>query len=406
MDSLEARFLGPGAVVAGVLSGTSADGIDVGIARIRARGGGRGGERGIELLPPELLVYATEPYPVEIARRVRAILEGAPCGLRETALLDRDLGRAFGAAARAVADRARLELELDLVASHGQTVWHHDGLEVSGPATLQLGDGDFVAETAGCAVASDFRQRDVAAGGEGAPLSPLADVLLFAHVPKPAAILNLGGLANLTLLASDGGLLAFDTGPANALLDGLARRVLGAAMDEDGAAAARGRADPDFVAELLRHPFLERAPPKSTGRDTFGAAWLDGIVADARRRGLLARGPDDLLATAVDFVAATVADALVRFAPERPRELLVAGGGALNPAQMAALARRTGIPVRSSAAVGLDPKAREALVFAVLGAACVLGIPVTHPGATGAAAGRTLGKISRHSRGCRGDPPG
>jgi len=400
MRALEEEFLGSGAVVAGVLSGTSADGIDVGIARIRAVRG----PRGLELEPPELLAYACEPYPPDLARRVRAILEGAPCSLREAALLDRDLGRAFGDAARVVAERERIAL--DLVASHGQTVWHHDGVEPTGPATLQLGDGDFVAEAAGCAVASDFRQRDIAAGGEGAPLSPLADALLFARVPRPVAILNLGGLGNLTFLGSDGGLLAFDTGPANALLDGLARRLLAADMDADGAAAARGRPDPGFVAELARHPFLERAPPKSTGRDTFGAAWLDEIVAAARRRGLLARGPDDLFATAVDFVAATVGDALERFAPERPRELLVAGGGARNPAQLAALARRTGIPVRSSLAVGLDPKAREALVFAVLGAACALGLPVTHPGATGAAAGRPLGKISPHSRGCRAPSAG
>lgn len=400
MRTLEPEFRGAGAVVAGVLSGTSADGIDVGIARIRAVHD----PRGLELEPPELLAYACEPYPPDLARRVRSILEGAPCSLREAALLDRDLGRAFGTAARVVAEREGLAL--DLVASHGQTVWHHDGVEPTGPATLQLGDGDFVAEAAGCAVASDFRQRDIAAGGEGAPLSPLADALLFARVPRPVAVLNLGGLGNLTFLGSDGGLLAFDTGPANALLDGLARRLLGADMDQDGAAAARGRPDPAFVAELLRHPFLERAPPKSTGRDTFGAAWLDGVVAEARARGLLARGPDDLFATAVEFVAATVGSALERFAPERPRELLVAGGGARNPAQLAALARRTGIPVRSSAAVGLDPKAREALVFAVLGAACVLGLAVTHPGATGAAAGRPLGKISPHSRGCRAPSPG
>jgi anhydro-N-acetylmuramic acid kinase len=400
MRELEDRLLGEGALIAGVLSGTSADGIDVGIARIRAISG----QSELELAPPELLVFACEPYPSELAKQVRAVLEGRPCGLRETALLGRDLGRAFGAAARAVAERSGIAL--DLVASHGQTLWHHDGLEASGAATLQLGDGDFVAEAAGCAVASDFRQRDIAAGGEGAPLSPLADALLFAHVPRPCAVLNLGGLANLTLLERDGGLAAFDTGPANALLDGLARRLLDRAMDADGAAAARGRADPGMLAALLRHPFLERAPPKSTGRDTFGAAWLDDAVEEARRRGILAGGPDDLFATAVEFVAATVADALERFAAEAPRELLVAGGGARNPAQMAALARRTGLSVRSTAAVGLDPKAREALVFAVLGAACALGLAVTHPGATGAARGRPLGKISPRSRGCQAPRPG
>lgn len=400
MGDLERRFLAEGALVAGVLSGTSADGIDVGIVRQRARARADG----IELAPPNLVGYATEPYPDDVARRVRAILEGRACGLREIALLDRDLGRAFGRAARAVADRHGLAL--DLVASHGQTLWHHDGVEASGAATLQLGDGDFVAAEAGCAVVSDFRQGDVAAGGEGAPLSPLADVLLFAHVEKPAAILNLGGLGNLTLLGSSGELQAFDTGPANALLDGLARRFLDAPLDRDGQSAARGRSDPDLVEELLRHPFLERAPPKSTGRDTFGADWIDGVVDRARARGLLGRGPDDLLATATDFVAACVAHHLSRFTKERPRELLVAGGGAHNPAQMAALARRTGLAVRSTAAVGIDPKAREALVFAVLGSARALGLPVTHPGATGARAGARLGKLSLAPVGCRGPSAG
>lgn len=400
MDELARRFLTEGAHVAGVLSGTSADGIDVGIVRQRARDSdGR-----VELGAPELLAYATEPYPDDVARRVRAVLEGAPCGLRDVALLDRDLGRAFGRAARAVADRHGVTL--DLVASHGQTLWHHDGVGASGAATLQLGDGDFVAAEAGCAVVSDFRQGDVAAGGEGAPLSPLADVLLFAHVAKPAAILNLGGLGNLTLLGSRGELQAFDTGPANALLDGLARRFLDAPLDRDGASAARGRSDPALVEELLRHPFLERAPPKSTGRDTFGAAWIDSVADRARARGLLERGPYDLLATATDFVAACVADHLRRFASERPRELLVAGGGAHNPSQMAALGRRTGIPVRTTAAVGIDPKAREALVFAVLGAARVLELPVTHPGATGARAGARLGKLSVPPVGCRGPGAG
>lgn len=384
-----------GAIVAGVLSGTSADGIDVGLVRQRAR---ENGER-IELAPPELLAYATEPYPEALALRVRAILEGGPCGLRDVALLDRDLGRAFGRAARTVADRHGLVL--DLVASHGQTLWHHDGVEASGAATLQLGHGDFVAAEAGCTTVSDFRTADIAVGGEGAPLSPLADILLFAHVEKPVAILNLGGLANLTLLGRDDALLAFDTGPANALLDGLARRFLAAPLDRDGASASRGRSDTGLVDELLRHPFLLRAPPKSTGRDTFGSAWLDFVVERSRARGLLERGPDDLLATATDFVAACVADHLRRFAPEPLRDLLVAGGGAFNPAQMAALARRTGVPVHSTATTGIDPKAREALVFAILGAARILEIPVTHPGATGARAGALLGQVSGVQGGCR-----
>jgi anhydro-N-acetylmuramic acid kinase len=379
MEELCGRFE-RGAIVAGVLSGTSADGIDVAITRLR--------RSARDLEPPELLAFSVEPYPEPISRRVRAMLDGERgSGARECALLSRDLGREFGRAARRAAQRAGLEL--DLVASHGQTVWHHDGLEESGPATLQLGDGDFVAEEAGCAVASDFRQRDVAAGGEGAPLSALADGLIFAREPRPAAILNLGGMANLTLLGEhDEDLLAFDTGPACSLLDGLARRLYGEPFDRDGARAAAGAARADLVRAWLEHPFFLRPPPKSTGRDTFGAAYVAAAAESAR--GVCA---DDLLASAVELVAATVADALERFAIP-PARLLVAGGGARNPALLAALARRVPCPVATSAEAGVDPKAREALVFAVLGARCALGIPSTRPSATGARAGRVLGKLS------------
>jgi anhydro-N-acetylmuramic acid kinase len=324
---------------------------------------------------------------------VREVLDGAPVALGEIARLHRDLGRAFGRAARAVADRAGLRL--DLVASHGQTVWHHDGVDATGAATLQLGDGDFVAEEAGCAVASDFRQRDVAAGGEGAPLSALADPILFARAPKPCAVLNLGGMANLTWIGTEpDALSAFDTGPANALLDGLARRLLGTACDRDGASAARGRVARALVDECLRLPFFARRPPKSTGRDTFGEAFVGAFVESARRHGLDPAQPADLLASATAFVAESVAGALRDFVPERPRELLVAGGGVHNLALMRALAASTGTAVVSSAERGIDPDAREALVFAVLGAAAVLERPLTLPGATGARPGRVLGKLS------------
>jgi anhydro-N-acetylmuramic acid kinase len=242
-------------------------------------------------------------------------------------------------------------------------------------------------------VASDFRQSDVAAGGEGAPLSALADGLIFAGVARPLAILNLGGMANLTLLgAHDDDLLAFDTGPAGSLLDGLARRLFDEPYDCDGVRARMGVPEPRLVHALLEHPFLARTPPKSTGRDTFGERFVTDLLDRARgmRR-------EDLLASAVDFVAATVAQALERFAPaakSRFERLLVAGGGARNQALLSALARRAPCTIATTAEAGVDPKAREALVFAVLGARCALGIPSTHPGATGARAGRVLGKLS------------
>ncbi len=366
-----------------MLSGTSADGIDVALVRFTPRGGDVG--------PPRVLAFAVQPFPHELAGRVRRALDGQAFGLRDGALLDRDLGVAFGRAARALAEEHGTGL--DLVASHGQTVWHHDGDEASGPATLQLGDGDFVAEQAGCAVVSDFRQRDVAAGGEGAPLSALADELIFCDLPRPSAVVNLGGMANVTVLTAAGAGPAFDTGPAGSLLDGLARRLLERPFDDGGARAAAGAAHQPLLEELLRHPFFERSPPKSTGRDTFGEPWVDAVLARARGLGL--ERDQDVLATAAELVATHVARGLERHAPAGLACIAVCGGGVRNARVLAALARLAPQPVASSRDFGVDPDAREALVFAVLGARCALALPSTRPCVTGAAAGRILGKLSR-----------
>jgi anhydro-N-acetylmuramic acid kinase len=396
-EELTARLRGGRALVAGVLSGTSADGIDVALTGFEPAPAGPDVPGGLGA--PALLRFETLAFEPALAARLRAVLDGAACDPRAVATLGRDLGRAFGDAARTVAER--YGRELDLVASHGQTIWHHDGVEGTGPATLQLGDGDFVAEAAGCAVVSDFRQADVAAGGEGAPLSALADPLLFRRLARPAAILNLGGMANLTLLPSDPLVppLAFDTGPAGSLLDGLSRRLFDEPFDREGVHAAGGVADERLVARWLEHPFLLREPPKSTGRDTFGEEYVDRLLAGS------ALAPANLMATAVEFVAAAVALALARFAPRArlggaPERLVVAGGGVHNGALMTALATRTGLPVASSIDCGIDPDAREALVFAVLGARRVLELPADGGladglrGPTGAPVGRCLGKLS------------
>lgn len=369
--------------MAGVLSGTSADGIDVALVRF-APGGA-------ELGRPTCLAFRTVAFEDELGERLRAALDGAPVGLREMALLHRDLGGAFGRAARSVAQACGTSLEL--VASHGQTLWHHDGDASSGPATLQLGDGDFVSEHAGCAVVSDFRQRDVAAGGEGAPLSALADAALFSELPRPSVVLNLGGMANVTVLteADDG--LAFDTGPAGSLLDGLARRLLARPFDDGGACASAGRVHREWLDELLRHPFYERRPPKSTGRDTFGEPFVDAALERARALGL--EQSEDVLATATELVATHVARALAQYAPAELLWIAACGGGARNARVLDALARLAPWPVASTGDFGVDPDAREALVFAVLGARCVLAQPSTRPDVTGAARGRILGKLSQ-----------
>ena len=436
--------------VAGVSSGTSADGIDVAIARITAdflhSGPSAPSSAGSPGTPTgrvtsgiigevECLAFAVEPYEDNLRRRVRAVLDGrgdpAPgaemlrgpdgptWGPRELTLLSRDLGVAFGGAVSKLAREAGVEL--DLIGSHGQTVWHHDGDRAAGPASLQLGDGDFVAEAvagdlpgvvpgdvrdpSGPAVVSDFRQRDLAAGGEGAPISGLADPWLFARLPRPAAILNLGGMANVSFLADEP--TAFDVGPAGSLLDGLARRLLGKAFDAGGRVAATGRVLDPWVREVLEHPFFAVAPPKSTGRDTFGEAWVDRVLA--RAQGMARGGPlpdatgaagatgADILRSAVEVVARAVAGALGRYSDwglPRPTELVLAGGGVHNETLVAALGESAGLPVTPSAAYGVDPDAREALAFAVLAAMAISGSPTTDPAATGAARGRTLGKIS------------
>jgi anhydro-N-acetylmuramic acid kinase len=390
--------LGSGrAVVAGVLSGTSADGIDVVLAAFPARDGAPG-ERDVGR--PDALAFDTRPFPAEVAGRVRALLDGAPIDLAGVACLARDLGRAFGRAARELADERGLAL--DLVGSHGQTVFHHDGRADLGRATLQLGDAAFAAEEARAPVVHDFRAADLAAGGEGAPLSALCDELLYGELSRPALIVNLGGMANVTYLAeradersglAAAGLLSFDTGPAGSLLDGLARRLLGRTFDPDGATAARGRPDAGLLAELLAHPFLARTPPKSTGRDTFGEPWVDEVLGRARARGLIAAGPADLFATATEFVARSVAEAR-RFFPSPPRSFVACGGGVRNRTLALALERALGVPAVPSERFGVDPDAREALVFAILAARAVLGIPSTHPQATGARVGRILGSLT------------
>lgn len=382
-----------GKVVAGVLSGTSADGIDVVLARPRFEGGGR-------LFGLEACAFSTEPFPEELGGRVRRVLDGEQPTLRGVALLDRDLGRAFGEAAQRVAARCESG-PLALVGSHGQTVYHHDGDPESGPATLQLGDGDAAAEAAGCAVASDFRRRDVAAGGEGAPLVALVDNVLFRDAPRPLAILNLGGMANWTVL-SEGDPVGFDTGPAGALLDGLARTLLGQPMDRGGEAAAQGKVDVGMLEALMGHPFLSASPPKSTGRDTFGEAWVASLIEEWGSIGRL-----NVLATGACFVARAAAQGLAHWGGvEGQVHVAVAGGGVHHrmlmeeleaEIQLAAGGSLAGPEVASlshSAAFGVPPDAREALAFAALGVRLAVGEPSTMPSVTGASAGRPLGKWS------------
>jgi anhydro-N-acetylmuramic acid kinase len=387
-DLLE-RSRKPARLVVGLMSGTSADSIDVAVCRMT----GQEDDVGVELLH-----YREHPHDPEVRRRVIGI---AGLDVRGVAELHVMVGEAFAAACLATLEEAGLSpQDVDLIGSHGQTVYHHSGVAGAIRATLQVGDGDIIAVRTGCPVIADFRARDVAAGGEGAPLSPIADAVLFgrqrgAEPGRRRAILNLGGIANLTVLDDDPArVFGFDTGPANAPLDRLARRLTGGAMacDRDGQIARSGRVDEAMLAELLEHdPFLERRPPKSTGFEMYGDAFVERAIG--RHGGLDA----DLMATLTEFVARTVALGIRQCDALGPpvEEIVAAGGGVRNPVLMERIAALVApVPVRRSDELGVPSDAREAMAFAVLADMTLRGAAAHLPPVTGAAAPKLLGKMS------------
>jgi anhydro-N-acetylmuramic acid kinase len=304
-----------------------------------------------------------------------------------------EIGEMFAKAALGVIASAGLEPSaVDLVGSHGQTIFHLPRKGRASAATLQIGEPCVIAERTGIPVVADFRQRDAAAGGEGAPLVPWVDWLLLR--PRRGARLaqNLGGVGNVSVVTPRAeNVFAFDTGPANAPIDFAASLATGGRLsfDRDGRLAAAGRADESEVRRLLRHPYFRRKPPKSLDRDTFGAEIVRDLI---RRRPDLAG--EDLVATMTEFVARSVVDSWRRHVPGGFDDVVVSGGGVRNPALM----RRIGelarpVPVRSSAEVGIDPDAKEAVAFAVLANETISGRPGNLPRVTGARRPVVLGKL-------------
>jgi anhydro-N-acetylmuramic acid kinase len=342
--------------------------------------------------------FVTEPYPE--ARRAAihaAILDGSAEAL---SALHADLGEWLAEAVLGVCAAAGVSPEsVDAVGSHGQTVWHRAPAAGRRGATLQLGDPATIAERTGCAVVSDFRARDVAAGGHGAPLVPWVDVALFAAPDRARALQNLGGIGNVTYVPPRGSgkaPFAFDTGPANALVDAAVELATGGRhrYDADGRLAARGRVDGALLEELLRHPFFAEAPPKSTGREAFGRPFVERLVEAVAPEG----DADwlDLVATLTELTARTVADAYRRWVlPHGVGEVVLTGGGARNPTMVARIrALLDPLPVIDGSALGVDPEAKEALAFAVLAWAHLRGVPANVPEATGAAGPRVLGSLT------------
>jgi len=362
-----------GGLFLGLISGTSVDGIDAALVAFEPQ--------------LSLLAGRTIPLSTDLVQEILRISQSdARIGLDELGVLDTRLGLAFADAANLLievsgVDRSRITA----IGSHGQTVRHRP----IGDAhfTLQIGDANIIAERTGITTVADFRRRDVAAGGQGAPLVPAFHAGIFAAADEARAVLNIGGIANLTLLPTGAPVGGFDTGPGNGLMDAWCLRHRGERFDRDGDFAASGRVDAPLLQCLLADPWFAQPPPKSTGRDQFHLDWLEKALAG---RTLAA---EDVQSTLCELTARTIADAL-RHAQSATARLLVCGGGVHNGHLMARLATALpGVPVQSTAAHGVDPDLVEAMAFAWLTRETLAGRPGNVPEVTGARGLRVLGAV-------------
>jgi len=376
--------------VVGLMSGTSGDGVDAALVEVRGSG---------QTLKVTQLAFASHPYPPELQQRILAAsVRGT---VAEICHLNVVLGEWFAKAALRVIERAGLQpARVGLIGSHGQTI-HHLPNDVDEPgigairSTLQIAEPAVIAERTGITTVANFRPRDLAAGGQGAPLTPYVHFILLRDKKRSRLIVNLGGIGNVTYLPAGKGLeaiAAFDTGPGNMVLDGLVRRLTKGkeTMDRGGKLAARGKVAVGLLAKLLAHPYLKRTPPKSTGREEFGEAFVEKILAEQKAHRLKA---EDVLATCALFTAITVGSAR-KWLNGPVEEVFVGGGGARNRSLMGNLSSVfSPVPVRTFDAAGWPGKAFEAVAFAVLAYQTFHGECANVPAVTGAAHPVVLGAI-------------
>lgn len=409
----------------GLMSGTSMDGIDAVLLDLdefpaapwEASGAQPTGEVGE---PPEAMggsaplriprlawrvpAFVTRPYVDAERDQIRRALKAG--GPRDLALLHTQLAEWFSEAVLDLLEVAgETPSSIEAIGSHGQTIWHEPPRDGGRGSSLQLGCPSTLAERVGIPVISDFRARDLAAGGHGAPLVPWADAALFTHPDEPRVIQNLGGMGNVTWLPPSGepkAILAFDTGPGVALLDASALLATEGAwtFDRDGELARNGEVVPEVLSRLLATPFFQEAPPRSTGRELFGTSmvqeargWLEAERGAPLLPGRPQEGWPDLLATLTALTARSIGDAYRRWVfPRGVPEVFLTGGGARNPALREAIrAEIDPVPVRDGHGLGMDPDAREAAAFALLAWAHLRDLPANVPSATGASGPRVLG---------------
>jgi anhydro-N-acetylmuramic acid kinase len=376
----------PERMVIGLMSGTSMDGLDVALCRIR----GHGADTGVELV-----AFDTRPYEASYRRNLAAVFSKAEVDLCTLTLLNPWVAEVHAAMVLSCLRDWKVEPEaVDLVASHGQTIYHapkslHRRPDM-GNATLQIGDGDHIAVRTGIIAVHDFRQKHIAAGGEGAPLAAYGDLLIFSSPTEDRILLNLGGIANLTFLPRRGEAFSSDVGPGNTMMDALTQRHSGAPFDEGGRLAARGRVDAPLLASLLDHPFFDEGMPKTTGPELFNLAYLEAALEAKGGAGLLV---EDQMATLAAFSAAAVAAAVSAADPEGEAAVYASGGGAHNPVLRAMIEQKIGRKIDDTASLGIDPDAKEAVLMALLANECVSGEALSS-GRVAGMPGATLGKIS------------
>jgi anhydro-N-acetylmuramic acid kinase len=395
MSAITIRLERGKVIAIGLMSGTSHDGVSAAVVDLDER----------SRPPARLIAFHTFPYPTRFRKELLEASADEKIGAAAISTLNFALGREFARAAVEVAKRATVELsDVAFIGSHGHTFFHLPPRRTTRgqlASTMQLGESAVIAAATGVPVVADFRTMDLALGGEGAPLAPLAHLWLFADPKRGRVVQNIGGIGNATYLPprarlGDLDLIAFDTGPGNGMLDALASRISGGRlrMDRDGRLAARGHVNDPLLAKLMQNPYLRRRPPKSTGREEFGPHLLGRIVADARRMKIV---DHDLVATVTAFTARSIADACRQFIfPRGPvNQLIVTGGGAQNPTMMRMIvAELPDVEVITAPNVGVDGDALEAVAFAILGYQMLRGRPGNIPAVTGARAPAILGKLT------------
>jgi anhydro-N-acetylmuramic acid kinase len=373
--------------VIGLMSGTSVDGIDAALVKISGN---------YTATAVETIAFETFPYSDDIRTRIFRLFEDDTSSSRDICHMNFLLGELFANAAINIAKKAGIPMEkVDLIGSHGQTIYHMpepvDGIK----ATLQIGEGAVIAHKTGAVTVSDFRVADMAAGGTGAPLVPYTEFLLYASSGQNIALQNIGGIGNITAIPKNvaaGHIIAFDTGPGNMVIDFLMKKTTGHDYDKNGDMAAKGSVCGQTLAQLMDDPFIKKPPPKATGREYYGKRFSEKLYVQCKAKGM---ADADIIATVTAFTAESIRYAVTHFVPFALDQLVVGGGGAYNQTLVSMIATvLPGVHVTTHEKLGKNSDAKEAIAFAILANETIHGNTGNLPQVTGASAAKILGKIS------------